>query len=509
MSSVNKGQILKVYAQVNPALDIEGDPLFLENFESLTKLITSTAEGQRAGAAEVVGSGVDDFEGIVIDTDEDGESEIMNTGTPEESPEYETEHEGGEGEGEGKGQGESDDDSDKEGEGEESDGNSDRDSDDESSADGDKESKGGKKKSSKSKDGKSEGKDGKGSGGKGKSKSSEKGEKSKGEGEGEGEGGGEGEGKPKQGQGQAPQPQDIQSQVEAMDDNELLNYRFRFQSITKTFFGQPMCLRTQTRDGSWFYGNERVMMTGIYIALYDTILKRYANLPEKELSVRKNLSINIIEMIENLTSSACLELSDDEGNPIVDKREELIASDKMLMVKLIIGDKLAERLLPLFFIFRKELFTSEKIVSYVATCLSFLQQSDRFVCIRGWHNDKLETSNFIFVNREIESNLKQGSVAFWKTFNVKERENKFERIPLYEISDAMVSYTTTNDSVVAELQMFIRELITDYFVMDANSLYDIIRNKYYNLMSCAELRIADLMKMELDELASYSRQNNK
>ncbi len=559
MSYVNEKQVLRVYEQINPALNIEGEPLFLEGFEELAILITSKSMGQRVGAAEAASSdAIVQFQGITIDEsggeNGDGTPVIVNTPTPEEQQEPESsdhEGEGGAGElmdenegkgsgadeegedgeatdekkkgkGSGAGQGEEESENEggkdskseggKKGEGKGKSDKSGKDKGDSSEENGDekgsKDKGKGKGKSSAGdgedsegeKDSESEGEDGQDSDEKkGKGKSDKKGEQKEGE-----------QGKPEQGDGQGQQQEgeEEQQQAEAMSEEELLDYKFKFQNLTKAFFGKPFSQNTYAESPAEFSANALLMYTGISMAMYDTIVRKYQDYPEREIQIRKAKAVSIIGMLESLASDACLKLSDDEGSPVAEEREALLAMPlgigKQIFIQFVAADKICDKLLPLFLIFKKELFNRDKVLSYVQFCIEFMQQENKFLIIKDWANSKLETSNFTFVNRKVISNLEQTALAFKNSFNTKLREKKFVTVPLYRISDGKLSTVTENAEIIQELQMFVKSLTAFYFADVENKLKGNVRYDYANLMSYAEIRITELMKLELDDLSSFN-----
>jgi hypothetical protein len=545
-TGVDENKIKAIYQKVNAAMGIGDKPLFLRGYEELARLISNAYAGQKSGggSVEAVGSSVADYGGIAVGSSGDGEDPIvLNTPTPSETVEPSSVHgaddddpidedygedaddasgEGKDGAGEGeksdkkdgkKGSGEGDADED----GEESDGKG--------KGKGKKSNKKGKKGDA-SGQGDDEGEDGdegeeSDSQGSGKGKKSKKKGGKKGEGEGEGEesdGEGDNDKKQGQGQGQAPQPSQATPPTQ-MTDDDLLAYQFKFQNITRGFFGEPLSYNTFLGKNKLFESIKYTIMCGVAMSTHETFMRKYADYPAREYMIRKDSSAQVLQFFSFLVSMECLQISDDYGNPIDDKREELVDKNRTLMVILVTADRIFENLLPLHFVFRPDLFSKDKVIAYVNFCMTFVQRDKKFLLTQNW-NKKEESPNFIFVNKLIEDMYWDGSkwavnsgskykvVAFKHGLSVvngvlggKSYEYSFEKLDIYSVVDKKVSYVTSDEFIIMELQKMLMSLMTYWFGKSAEELKMAISD-YNDIILAAEFFVANSIKVEYSELTS-------
>ena len=504
MAYVNKNEVLGIYGKINPVLGVEGEPLFVENLEGLVALITSAFSGQTgAGAAEAQTKEVKEYQGIAVETgnnedttggDSGVETKIVNTDTPLPQSDEASVHEKGKG-GNGKGKGS---------EGKEGDGGE----------DGEGEGKG-----------KEGGKEGKGKGqGEGKEKGNGEGDESQsgadgqgeeeGQGEGQSEGQGEGEDEgDEDGQGeqdnpnnseeeedqqkeeQQPEekPEDSESQVEQMDDETIYAYQFKFQKITNLFFGTPMSYNTWGSDNALFVELENLIKTGIAISIHDNVEKNYSQYPDRELMVRKKRALDLLGRIDLMMNTEFLKISDDEGNA-TELRQQATREQMNLYVTC---DKLVERLLPLFFVFRKELFGNNKLVEYANFCLLFLGRKKRFLRIKDWHNSNLETTIYDFYSVDVVSIGNESATVFVKRHDVETSVNYSWEDELYRIEDGVLINFSTDRRVIIDLQMFVRNLVSYYLANDSIQIREAVSN-HEALAYRAEYTTSHMMRIHLE-----------
>lgn len=471
MAYVNKSDVMKVYAEVNGALGIEGDPLFVENYEELVLLITSAFSGQaNSGAAEARTRTLKQYQGITVVEDDElideenddmgaeegdsGETQIVNTPDPRPDANMEDEAQHG-GEGDKKGGG-------KDGEGKTADG----------------EPEGGK--------GKGKGKSGKGKGkgkGQGEGDSDEQGDEQQGQGSGDGDEESEQQAEnnsaeEQQNQSMQPnqQPQPEQP-IEEMDDNAMNAYEFKFQRLTKLFFGAAMSHDLWVNDNGTFKELENLLKTGLGIAIHDNVLKNYSDYPERELMIRKKRAVDLLGRFSLLMTTDFLAISDSEGRPN-DKRQ---GYDRSKMEMFIASDKIAERLLPLFFIFRKELFGKERLAQYIKFCLLFLHRKQRFLRIDDWFSPALETVSYDFYDMKVISMGQQSATVFKKYFDTETGERSFKEKDAYRIEEGKLVSSMDDRRLTMDLQLFVRDLISFYLSNDKAKIEDAIAN--YTVLS--------------------------
>lgn len=524
MPYVNKNEVLSIFAKVNAKLGIEEEPLFVENMTDLVQLITSAFSGQlESGKAEARTPELKEYQGIAVEVggedaenpigeekDESGNGAvIVNTDIPTPEKDESAAHEKGEGKGEksegagekGEGSGEGE-----EGEGEEGQGKS--------------------KSKGKGKKGEGEGEEGEGSG-----EGEEEGE----EGDEQGQGGqGEGdeeEGEETEGQGgeqgdeeeeaqedqqqaennseqeqqeqrmqQEPPPPQPESEVEQMDDLTLRGYQFKFQQITRLFFGTSLNYNTWGSDNASFKEIENLLKTGITMAIHDNVVKNYSEYPERELKIRKARALDLLGRIDVLMTTEFLQISDDSGNPSALRND--VPREKMEMY--IICDRLAERLLPLFFVFRKELFNNSKLAEYTKFCLLYLGAKKRFLRINDWNEPMLETPNYDFYNVNVVAIGQESSIVFKKRFDAETNKRSFKEEEFYRVQDGVVVSYSNDRRAVIDLQMFIRNLCKFYFTHDKVEMLAAIES-YKVLTFRAEMIVSYEMVQELNKLAFIKR----
>ena len=487
MPFVNREQVLSVYASVNASLGIETEPLFVENLEGLVSLITDAFSGQsKAGAAEATSGKIKEYEGVVVRTggdelpdeerkgseDEEG-TQIVNTDDPvleeEEVPPHEKKEK----------------DKGKELKG------------------GIKKSQGGKKEDGEEGDG--EESDGLGAGGSGDEEEGgdegEEGEVHDGgdedeEDEEQREDNNSEEEEQQQRMPQPPPPTPEQQEVEDMNDEAIYAYEFKFQPMTKMFFGTPLAYDTWGGENELFKEIEGVLKTGLRIAMYDNVVKNYSEYPERELVIRKNRALDILARIDLLTNTEFLMASDSNGRANANRRNVSRAN----MEAYIISDKLAERLLPLFFMFRKPIFGHEKVMEYAKFCLTFLGRDKRFLRVEDWSDSELNTTTFDFCDVNTIALGQEVATIFKNRFDDETNKTTFVEEELYRIENGDVVSSTTERRAIMDLQIFIRTLVRFYFTNDKIKMLEAINN--YEIRSFrAEYIIATYMLIDLQDLS--------
>ncbi len=281
-----------------------------------------------------------------------------------------------------------------------------------------------------------------------------------------------------------------------MDDNTLFGYEFKFQRITRLFFGSGMNYNLWGSDNALFKEIENVLKTGLYIAIHDNVLKNYSEYPERELMIRKARAVDLLGKISILMTTDFLKLSDDNGRPNAERNK----ADRKTMEMYVTSDKLAERLLPMFFIFRKELFVKSNLSQYVKFCLLFLGKKKRFLRIDNWNKFNIETPNYDFYDLDVVALGQESSKVFKKVFDVQTNERSFRKEDLYRIENGEVVSWSTDRRAIMDLQMFIRSLVNFYLGNDKLKIAEALSN-YTTLIFRAELIVAYEMAEEMNRLA--------